>query len=50
MMFSSDINEKVKILVEIDDSLLNLFGPMERSVIIALKKMEKNRAENKVGH
>jgi len=46
MILSSTIANKASILAETYDNLLPLFPPLERAVIIALKKMnnEKNCA------
>lgn len=42
-MISPTIAEKAAILAEIDDSLLPLFPPLERAVIVALKRMKNDK-------
>ncbi|VVB88869.1 Uncharacterised protein [uncultured archaeon] len=44
MILSPAIAEKAANLAETSDDLLPLFPPLERAVIIALKKMAKNES------
>lgn len=44
MILSPAIAEKAAVLAETDDSLLPLFPPLERAVILSLKAMLKNEA------
>jgi hypothetical protein len=44
MIFSPAIAEKVGILTETSDDLLQLFPPLERAVIVALKTMKNKEA------
>ncbi len=45
MILSPALAEKAAVLIDTDDNILPLFPPLERSVIIALKKMSNGNKQ-----